>query len=38
MIDAKNSPTPLVTPSAVSMAYGQTGAATRMNELGMRTM
>jgi hypothetical protein len=27
-----------MTPASVSMKYGQTGASTRMNELGMRTM
>ena len=27
-----------ITPPSVSMKYGQTGASTRMNELGMRTM
>ena len=27
-----------ITPPSVSMQYGQTGASTRMNELGMRTM
>jgi hypothetical protein len=27
-----------ITPPSVSMQYGQTGASTRMNEMGMRTM